>query len=591
MKNNASITRVFDMIEHCILKENKSDALASKSNGEWIKLSAVATSEKINQVSAALLRKNIQINDKIAIISNNRPEWNIVDLAAQQIGAITVPMYPTISIEDYAYILNESETKIVFVSDTLILNKVKQAVLLFENNIEIYSFDIINEQVNWKELHQTPSSQELEQIKNIKSIITPEYLLTIIYTSGTTGKPKGVMLTHHNIVSNIDGIVSGGCFTLDNTDKALSFLPLCHIYERTAVYVYIYYGASIYYAESIDTIGDNLKEIKPSVFATVPRLLEKVYDKIIAKGYELKGIKKSIFFWAVNLGLKFDPQTNGIIYNLKLAIARKLIFSKWKEALGGNIKFIPSGSAALQPRLSRIFWAAQIPILEGYGLTETSPVISETLLTDFRIGCVGPILPNLEVKIAEDGEILVKGPSVMKGYFKKPEATAEAIDENGWFHTGDIGEFLEGNVLKITDRKKEIFKTSGGKYISPQLLENKLKESTFIEQAIVVGDGQKFPSALIVPDFITLKNYCSRNEIPFIDNTSIINNPLIIAKLNDEVKLLMSNIAQYEQVKKIKLLPKLFSIESGELTPTLKLKRKVIHTNNLSLIQSIYTND
>jgi long-chain acyl-CoA synthetase len=397
------------------------------------------------------------------------------------------------------------------------------------------------------------------------------------------------MLTHHNIISNIEGLVEIKALELLPTDTALSFLPLCHIYERTDIYVYMYYGVSTYYAESMETIGENLKEVKPHVFATVPRLLEKVYDKIVAKGYELTGVKKQLFFWALNLGLKYDPmKPMGWWYDTQLKIARKLIFSKWQEALGGNVKIIASGSAALQPRLSRVFWAAGISIAEGYGLTETSPVISTSILSDFRVGCVGTVLPNLQVKIAEDGEICVKGPSVMKGYYKKPEATAEAIDTEGWFHTGDIGELFEGKYLKITDRKKEIFKTSGGKYVAPQLVENKLKESSLIEQAVVVGEGQKFPSALLIPEFNALKEWCSRNGIEYSDDASMVQNEKVKAKFNEEVKELMKNIAQYEQVKKVELLPKLFSIDAGELTPTLKLKRKVIHTKYKDLIEGMY---
>lgn len=589
MKSNPNITRVFDLLPNCVLKVNKEDTFANKVNGAWRKYSATEVIETVNKVSVGLLKLGIKKDDKIALISNNRPEWNFVELGVQQIGAVLVPMYPTITIEDYRYIFTDAEVKLIFVSDRALLDKVLEATSVLEGIEGIYTFDNFKGAKHWTEITKLAEGEDFAQIEPFKAAVQPDDLLTLIYTSGTTGKPKGVMLTHDNIISNIDGLVIGKHLELNENDKALSFLPLCHIYERTDVYVYMYYGVSVYYAESMDTIADNIKDVKPQVFATVPRLLEKVYDKIVAKGYELTGIKKQLFFWALNLGLQYDPMKDmGWWYDTQLKIARKLIFSKWKEALGGNIKIIASGSAALQARLSRVFWAAEIPIAEGYGLTETSPVVSSSILADFRVGCVGTVLPNIQVKIAEDGEICVKGPSVMKGYYKKPEATAEAIDADGWFHTGDIGEFSEGRFLKITDRKKEIFKTSGGKYVAPQVIENKLKESVLIEQAIVVGEGQKFPSALVVPEFNALKEWCTRHGIDCADSMQMIKNEKVREKLDDEVKSLMKNIAQYEQVKKIELLPKLFTIDSGELTPTLKLKRKIIHNNYKDLIEGMY---
>lgn len=589
MKSNPNITRVFDLLPNCVLAVNKEDTFANKVNGAWRKYSAAEVIETVNKVSVGLLKLGIKKDDKIALISNNRPEWNFVELGVQQIGAVLVPMYPTITIEDYRYIFTDAEVKLIFVSDRALLDKVLEATSVLEGIEGIYTFDKTKDAKHWSEVTKLAEGEDFAQIEPFKAAVQPDDLLTLIYTSGTTGKPKGVMLTHDNIISNIDGLVIGKHLELCADDKALSFLPLCHIYERTDVYVYMYYGVSVYYAESMETIADNLKDVKPQVFATVPRLLEKVYDKIVAKGYELTGVKKQLFFWALNLGLQYDPMKDmGWWYDTQLKIARKLIFSKWKEALGGNIKIIASGSAALQARLSRVFWAAEIPIAEGYGLTETSPVVSSSILADFRVGCVGTVLPNLQVKIAEDGEICVKGPSIMKGYYKKPEATAEAIDADGWFHTGDIGEFAEGRYLKITDRKKEIFKTSGGKYVAPQVIENKLKESVLIEQAIVVGEGQKFPSALVVPEFNALKEWCTRHGIDCADSIQMIKNEKVKEKLDDEVKSLMKNIAQYEQVKKVELLPKLFTIDSGELTPTLKLKRKIIHNNYKDLIEGMY---
>jgi long-chain acyl-CoA synthetase len=589
MKNNPKITRVFDLLPNCVSKLNKDDTFANKVNGEWKKYSANEVIEIVNNVSLGLMKLGVKKDDKVAIISPNRPEWNFVELGIQQLGAVSVPMYPTITIEDYKYIFNDAEVKFIFVSGEELLAKVNEATKTLEGINGIYTFDVVEGAKHWSEVTDLAKGEDNAQLEPFKAAVEPDDLLTLIYTSGTTGQPKGVMLTHDNIVSNIDGIVTAESLPLRSDEKALSFLPLCHIYERTDIYVYMYYGVSVYYAESMETIADNLREIKPHVFATVPRLLEKVYDKIVAKGYELSGIKKQLFFWALNLGLKYDPMKSmGWWYDTQLKIARKLIFSKWQEALGGNIKLIASGSAALQPRLSRIFWAAGIPIVEGYGLTETSPVISSSLLHDFRVGCVGTVLPNIELKIAEDGEICVKGPSIMIGYYKKPEATTEAIDSDGWFHTGDIGELSEGRYLKITDRKKEIFKTSGGKYVAPQLVENKLKESVLIEQAIVVGEGQKFPSALLIPDFNALKEWCSRNSIEYSDDAQIVENQKVKDKINEEVKSLMMDIAQYERVKKVILLPKLFTIDSGELTPTLKLKRKVIHGKYKELIEGMY---
>ncbi|PAC26401.1 long-chain fatty acid--CoA ligase [Flectobacillus sp. BAB-3569] len=589
MNNHQTATRVFDLLETSVKPLNKEDVFACKIQGNWRKYSAQEVIDTVNRVSLGLLKLGVKRDDKIALISNNRPEWNFVELGVQQIGAVSVPMYPTITIEDYNYIFADAGIKLIFVSDEGLLKKSTEASKGLDSVEAIYTFDQIAGAKHWTEILDLANGNDVDTLEPYKAAVQPEDLLTLIYTSGTTGKPKGVMLTHNNIISNVEGLIKGKHLELEEGDRALSFLPLCHIYERTDVYVYLRYGVSIYYAESMDTIADNLKEVKPHVFATVPRLLEKVYDKIVAKGYELTGVKKSLFFWALNLGLKYDPMKEmGLVYDIQLKVARKLIFSKWQEALGGNIKFVASGSAALQPRLSRIFWAAGIPIAEGYGLTETSPVIASSIITDFRIGCVGSVLPNVQVKIAEDGEILVKGPSIMKGYYNKPELTNEVIDSEGWFHTGDIGEFSEGKYLKITDRKKEIFKTSGGKYVAPQLLENKLKESIFVEQAIVVGEGEKFPSALLVPEFSALKEWCVRHEVPCGSNDEMVKQPKVLEKFDEEVKYLMNSVAKYEQVKKVVLLTKLFSIDSGELTPTLKLRRKVIHSKYQQEILSMY---
>jgi long-chain acyl-CoA synthetase len=585
----ATYDRVFDLLPQFVAKHNSTDTLANKQHGEWTRYSAQAFVEQVNALSLGLLHLGIQKDDKIALISANRPEWNIVDFGVQQLGAVTVPMYPTITIEDYRYIFQDAGVKLIFVGNQELYEKAKQASKELDSLIGIYTFDQLPGLTHWTEISQLATNEPIEKLESCKAAVNTDDLLTLIYTSGTTGIPKGVMLTHRNIVSNVEAVMD--YVPMQAHERALSFLPLCHIYERTVLYIYMRLGVSIYYAESMETIADNLREIKPMVFTTVPRLLEKVYDKIVSKGHELTGIKRSLFFWALNLGLRYDPSCPmGWWYDQQLKLARKLIFSKWQEALGGNVRLICSGSAALQPRLARIFWAAGIPVSEGYGLTETSPVVSTSMVEpiDFRIGCVGTVIPGVEVKIADDGEILVKGPNVMKGYYNKPEATTEVIDANGWFHTGDIGEFVEGKYLKITDRKKEIFKTSGGKYIAPQLIENRLKESMLIEQAIVVGEGQKFASALLVPNFDELKKFCETSGIGWSNLSEILKNPTVLAKFQTELDLVNAKLAQYEKIKKFCLLPVLFSIEGGELTPTLKLKRKIINAKYQQLIDSMY---
>lgn len=584
-----TVTRVFDLLNQYVAVHNNSETLAAKEHGDWHIYSASEIIEKVNKISIGLLKLGIRKDDKIAIISPNRPEWNLVDFGIQQLGAVSVPMYPTITIDDYRYIFQDAGVKIVFAGTAELVNKVKEATKELNGIEYIFSFDEIQGIQNWKEVIQLGENEDVTQLESYKNAVKPDDLLTLIYTSGTTGVPKGVMLSHHNIVSNVEGVME--YITIYPGERVLSFLPMCHIYERTVIYIYLRIGASVFYAESMDTIADNIREVKPVCFTTVPRLLEKVYDKIVAKGHELTGLKKTLFFWALNLGLQYDPAKNmGWLYYQKLKIARKLIFSKWQEALGGKVRLIVSGSAALQPRLSRIFWAAGMPVSEGYGLTETSPVVTSSKVEpfDMRIGCVGTVIPEVTVKIAEDGEILVKGPNVMQGYYNKPDKTAEVIDAEGWFHTGDIGNFVEGKYLKITDRKKEIFKTSGGKYVAPQLIENRLKESIFIEQAMVVGDGQKFPAALLVPEVDTLRKFCKEVNVSVTAFEEMIKQPVVLEKIKEEVAEANKQFAQYEQIKKFKLLSKQFTIEDGELTPTLKLKRKVIHDKNKKLIEEMY---
>ena len=587
-----SITRLFDFPYYQLEKNDLPKAFVTKYNGKWV---ATSTQEYINQanaISRALLRLGVQKNDKIAIISStNRTEWNVMDIGILQVGAQSVPIYPTITEEDYEYILNHCEAKYCFVSDQEILRKLNAIIKNTSSLVEVFSFDAIEGCKNWSELLELGSNEENQnEVEERKNEVLPEDLATIIYTSGTTGKPKGVMLSHHNIVSNVLDSSPRIPFN-EGSSVALSFLPVCHIFERVILYIYQYYSVSIYFAESIEKVAENIKEVKPTVFSVVPRLLEKVYDKIYAKGAELSGIKKKLFFWAIELGLKYEPYgANGWWYELQLKIARKLIFSKWKEGLGGNLNVMVSGSAALQTRLTRVFAAAEMPVMEGYGLTETSPVISVNDVNNggFKIGTVGRIIQNIEIKIAEDGEILCKGSNVMMGYYKDPELTNEVI-KDGYFHTGDIGEIDHDGFLKITDRKKEMFKTSGGKYIAPQLIENTMKQSRFIEQIMVVGAGEKMPAAFIQPSFDFLKDWAKLHQIEIGNsNEEISSNPQVIARIQEEVDSLNVKFGNWEKIKRFELTPNIWSIDGGELTPTLKLKRKVILEKYQLLYDKIY---
>lgn len=588
----SKITRLFDFPYYQLEKNNLLDCLVTKYNGEWIKTSTQEYIDKSNTISRALLRLGVAKNDKIAIISsNNRTEWNIIDIGALQTGAQTVPIYPTISEEDYEYILNHSEAKYCFVSDEEVLRKVN----LIKNNLtflkEVYSFNEIEGCKNWRELLLLGEDQSNQDVvEDRKQNVKPEELATIIYTSGTTGKPKGVMLSHHNIVSNVLDSAPRIPFK-ESSSKALSFLPVCHVFERVILYIYQYYSVSIYFAESIDKLSDNIKEVKPTVFSVVPRLLEKVYDKIIEKGSTLTGIKRKLFFWSVDLGLKYEPYgKNGLWYEWQLKLARKLIFSKWQEGLGGNLVVMVSGSAALQQRLTRIFAAAGMPVMEGYGLTETSPVITvnDTRNCLFKIGTVGKPIQNVEIKIAEDGEILCKGPNVMMGYYKDEKLTNEVIYD-GYFHTGDIGEIDTEGFLKITDRKKEMFKTSGGKYIAPQVIENTMKQSLFIEQIMVIGDGEKMPAAFIQPNFDYIRSWAAQEGFDAGDlNEEIISNNRVIQKIQEEVDHYNEKFGNWEKIKKFELTPTVWSINGGELTPTLKLKRKIVKEKYKKLYDKIY---
>ena len=588
-----NITRLFDFPYYQLEKFNSiPDALVTKQNGVWNKTSTEEYIAQSNTISRALIRIGIQKNDKIAIISsNNRTEWHIMDIGVLQTGAQTVPIYPTIGEEDYEYILNHSGSILCFVSDIEVYNKVKNIQANVPALKEVYSFNEIEGCENWTSLltlGADTSNQDV--VEDRKNNVTTQDLATIIYTSGTTGKPKGVMLSHQNIVSNVLNSAPRIPFE-PGKNTALSFLPICHIFERMILYLYQYYGVSVYFGESIEKISDNIKEVRPNVITAVPRLLEKVYDKIYAKGAELTGIKKALFFWAINLGLRYEPYgANGFWYELQLKIARKLIFSKWKEGLGGNLDLMASGSAALQPRLTRVFAAAEIPVMEGYGLTETSPVISVNDMRNkgFKIGTVGKLIDGVEVKIAEDGEILCKGPNVMIGYYKDEEKTKEAL-ANGYFHTGDIGNIDAEGFLKITDRKKEMFKTSGGKYIAPQLIENTMIQSRFIEQIMVIGDGEKMPAAFIQPSFEFIKEWEKLHGIEVgKTNQEIISNPKVIARIQEEVDHLNAKFGNWEKIKRFELTPDVWSIDGGQLTPTLKLRRKIVLEMYKPLYEKIY---
>ena len=586
------ITRLFDFPYYQLEKNNIPNCLVTKYDGKWVATSTQEYINKANTISRALLRLGVQKDDKISIISsNNRTEWNIMDIGILQIGAQNVPIYPTISEVDYEYILNHCEAKYCFVSDSEVLRKVN----LIKNNLnnlkEVYSFNEIEGCNNWAELLELGKDESNQDVvEDRKNHVKPEELATIIYTSGTTGRPKGVMLSHNNIVSNVLDSASRIPFE-EATSVALSFLPICHIFERVILYIYQYYSVSIFFAESIEKLSDNIKEVKPTVFSVVPRLLEKVYDKIYAKGTELTGLKKKLFFWAIDLGLRYEPYgANGWWYETQLKLARKLIFSKWKDGLGGNLNVMVSGSAALQHRLIRVFAAAEMPVMEGYGLTETSPVISvnDERNGGFRIGTVGRVITNVEVKIASDGEILCKGPNVMMGYFKDETLTHEVI-KDGYFHTGDIGEIDSDGFLRITDRKKEMFKTSGGKYIAPQIIENAMKQSPFIEQIMVIGDGEKMPAAFIQPNFDFVKEWAKRHNITVgTTNAEIASNEAVNKRILDEVETINEKFGNWEKIKRFELTPDIWSIDGGHLTPTLKLKRKIVMEKYKDLYQKIY---
>jgi long-chain acyl-CoA synthetase len=592
-----TIKRLFDCLDHQIKHFPKQDMLAAKENGEWVSYATAEAVEIINRFSAGLLKLGVSGNDltpdgsdKIAIISNNRPEWLFTDMAVQQLGAILVPVYPTTNPLELEFILNDAAVKYIFVSNDELLAKIKSILPKIPSIKNVYSFDQLDGAAHWTEVTALADEAALQQVAAIKQTIPVTHLATIIYTSGTTGTPKGVMLSHQNIYCNVAFSKESFPFRDAPETRVLSFLPLNHIFEKTCSYIYLFSGISIYYAESLETIGDNLREIKPNGFTTVPRLLEKVFERIMAKGNELTGVKRKLFFWAVSVAEKYDNRKPGSPwYRMQLALANKLIFNKWREALGGNVSFIVTGGAACQVKLLRIFNAAKVPVFEGYGPTENSPVIcvNRLELGGTKFGTVGPVINGIEVKLAEDGEICVKGPCVMEGYYKRPDLTAETVID-GWLHTGDIGVWEEQRFLKITDRKKELFKTSGGKYVAPQPIENRLKENPFIEQVMVVGAERKFVGALIVPSFHTLRDWIKEKGIADTTNEELIQNPRVL----DLYRNLVENLNQYfnhvEQIKKFELLPQEWTIETGEMTPKMSLKRKVVMEKFKDAIERIY---
>ena len=586
------VTRIFDLLDRYAEHYQKDDVLAGKKNGTWVKYSTDDYIQNSYYFSYGLLGLGFKRGDKIATVSNNRPEWNITDMGMMQVGVVHVPIYPTISLEDYEHILKHSDVKAIIISDKLLHDKLKGLIEKLQSIHHVFTINEVKGVRSWSEIidiGKTLEDKYKEKVLKLKASIRPEELATLIYTSGTTGSSKGVMLSHQNIVSNF--IATSYIQPLDHQHKVLSFLPLCHIYERMVNYKFQYKGISIYYAENFGTIPANMKEIKADGFNTVPRLLERVFDKIVAKGKDLTGIKKRIFFWALNLGLRYELNgANGPIYEAQLKIADKLVFSKWREALGGNVKIIVSGGSALQPRLARVFWAAGMRVIEGYGLTETSPVVAvnHTVWPKIKFGTVGPILEGVEVKFAEDGEILTKGPNLMLGYYKDPDYTKEVVDADGWFHTGDVGMLVDDKFLKITDRKKEIFKLSSGKYVAPQVIENKFKESIFIEQIMVVGENEKFASALISPNLEYLHSWATLHKLQFRDNKELVSSKVVIARYQKEVDGINKTLGEHERIKRFRLVCEEWSPQSGELSPTLKLKRSVIYNKYDSVLREIF---
>jgi len=584
--------RLFDIIPYQLDNYPRKDALNDKITGKWRSFSTKEIYDIAEKISLGLLKLGYSSSDKFAIISYNRVEWELVDLGILQIGAADVPLYPNMNEANYKYIFNDSQVKLVFVENLELYTKVKNVLPESPSIDDVYSFENIEGVKHWSELTKLADDNLKEKLNKIKDSVTQDDLATIIYTSGTTGVPKGVMLTHYNVLS--DCLMVKAVMPHNKNDRVISFLPLCHVFERTAVYFYMVVGASVYFAESIDKLGENLREVQPNYFTTVPRVIEKIFDKIMATGRELKGLKKTIFGWSLKIANRYDHKgENSAFYNLKLNIARKLVFKKWQEALGGKVKGIISGAAVLQPRLGRIFTAAGIPIISGYGLTETSPVLTCNRFDDGKnyISTVGLPIPGVQIKIADTGEILAKGPNVTKGYYNLPEETKKAIDSEGWFHTGDIGEWVEGKFLRITDRMKEIFKTSGGKFVAPLPIENKMKESFFIDNIMVVGEMKKFVAAIVVPDFEFISKWCKKKCVEFNSKEDLVKSKILKERIWKEIQKYNQRFDHIEQIKKFILVSDIWSVETGELTPTLKLKRRVIKEKYKDLIEKIYSDE
>ena len=587
------VKRTFDLLDRYQQKFQRKDALGGKKDGKWYTYSTSEYCEKSKEFALGVLALGLQKGDRVATVTTNRPEWNFVDMGLAMAGLVHVPIYPTIGEDEYQFILEHAQVKYILVGDKKIHGKIAPIAEKIDSVLELYSFEELEECPHFDEILKLGKEKEAEfgeTLQSTKSSIQEDDLATLIYTSGTTGVPKGVMLTHRNLVSNFT--VHANNHDLGFEHKVISFLPLCHVYERSMNYHLQYKGMGIYYVGSLGGIMPALKEIQPDMFNSVPRLLERIYDGLVSKGKDLEGFKKVIYFWALNRTRKFEYNKKfNPFYSMGQRVADKLVYSKWREAFGGELKIIVSGGAALQPRIARLLGAAGILTLEGYGLTETSPVIavSNPSTSEIKIGTVGPALPGMTIKIAEDGEILCKGPCVMKGYYNAPELTAEVIDKDGWFHTGDIGIFEDGKYLKITDRKKEMFKLSGGKYIAPQMIENKMKESFLIEQAMIIGDNEKFASALISPNFEFLHDWCSKHKIHFRDNEELVQKEEVIAHFRKEVNSINKTVGTHEEIKRFRLVCEEWTPQSGELSPTLKLKRNYVAKKYEHIIQDIYS--
>lgn len=587
-----TVTRTFDILDHALTEFPREDALGGKAGGKWYTYSSADYHKKSHQFAMGLLALGLKKGDKVATVTTNRPEWNFADMGMAMTGVVHVPIYPTLGEEDYRYILKHAEVKMIIVGDSKLYQKILPLANLLELTM-VYAFEEVEGAKHFQQILDLGEEKRGEfekELEEIKKSITPDDLATLIYTSGTTGVPKGVMLTQENLVSNFTA--HAGMHHLGKDHRVISFLPLCHVYERSVNYHFQYKGMGVYYVGNLAQIISALKEIKPHMFNSVPRLLEKVYDGFVAKGKELSGIKKALYFWALGLTQHFEfNKKYGPLMKLKIKIADKLIYSKWREALGGNIVYVVSGGAALQPRIARVLGMAKMYNLEGYGLTETSPVIAvnNPAKNEMMVGTVGPVLDGVEVKIANDGEILCKGPGIMKGYYKAPELTDEVIDENGWFHTGDIGTLVDDKYLKITDRKKEIFKLSGGKYIAPQMIENKLKTSNLIEQVMVIGSNEKFASALISPNFPLLHDWAAKEKLHYEDNKQLIQLPQVVNMIQKEVAIINKTLGSHEQINRIRLVCEEWSPATGELSPTLKLRRNMVAVKYQHLIDDIYS--